>query len=452
MKQQSARAEGGDLDPSDRQGLQTPSLQTQGLQTQVHRMRGDILDAIESRPSRGDHPATPIGIPALAKLAFDGIDLAPVWNCLVDHVNQFPADAAAFMDLSTIAHIQGRPQDRLMLQARALDLQRVYRQPPAPAATQPLRLLAFMAPGDFMANLPIEFLLEGSGVMLDMVYVVPGLPLWQPLPAHDVAMVAVAESDENQAVLAQIAALLPSWNRPVLNAPDRIARLTRDGTWELLRSAPGVAIPQSLRIDRPNLVRIARGEASIVDALQDSDFPIIARPVDSHAGEGLARLENAAAIDDYLRVRPEHAFYIAPFVDYRGKDGLYRKYRIALIEGCPYACHMATSEHWMIHYLNADMRNNAGRRAEEARFMADFEGDFAVRHATALSAIAERVGLEYIPFDCGETPDGKLLVFETGTNMIVHAMDPPDLFPYKPPQMQKVFGAFQSMLRNACER
>jgi hypothetical protein len=26
-------------------------------------------------------------------------------------------------------------------------------------------------------------------------------------------------------------------------------------------------------------------------------------------------------------------------------------------------------------------------------------------------------------------------------------MDPPDLFPYKPPQMRKVFAAFEGMLR-----
>jgi hypothetical protein len=31
--------------------------------------------------------------------------------------------------------------------------------------------------------------------------------------------------------------------------------------------------------------------------------------------------------------------------------------------------------------------------------------------------------------------------------MIVHDMDPPDLFPYKKPQMRKVFDAFEAMLR-----
>jgi glutathione synthase/RimK-type ligase-like ATP-grasp enzyme len=131
---------------------------------------------------------------------------------------------------------------------------------------------------------------------------------------------------------------------------------------------------------------------------------------------------------------------------------LFRKYRIVLIDGRPYACHMGVSEHWMIHYLNAGMRESAGKRAEEARFMAEFDQDFARRHARALDALAKRVGLDYFGIDCGETPEGELLIFEADVAMIVHAMDPPDLFPYKGPQMRKVFDAFRAMLEKVAER
>lgn len=397
------------------------------------------------------HPAIPIGVPTLVKMVLGGSDLTPVWNTLVDRLNEAPNDAATFMDLSTIAYIQGRPRDRSILRSRALELQRVYRQPPETAAAEDIRLLAFMSSGDYLPNTPIEFMLKGSGVTLDMLYVVPGLSLPQPLPEHDVAFVAVAESSENQAVLQKIAALVPFWPRPVVNRPERISHLTRDGTWELLKSAPGVVIPMAARIDRSSFERIALGEVGVEGILEDKSFPIIARPFDSHLGDGLSKLDSAAAIDTYLRERPESQFFISPFIDYSGKDGLFRKYRVALIDRCPYAVHMAISRHWMINYINADMKDSAEKRAEEARFMADFDFDFAVRHRAALDAIAERVGLEYLPFDCAETQDGKLLVFETGTNMIVHAMDSPDIFPYKRPQMEKVFAAFQAMLRNACK-
>jgi hypothetical protein len=391
-------------------------------------------------------PPVPIGLARLAKLAFDGEDLAPLADELSARAAAVPPDPAALMDLSTIAQLTGRRDDRLALQMAALSLQRVFRQPGAGASS--LRLLAFMAPGDFLANTPLEFMLPDANVTLDMLYVVPGLPLPQSLPEHDVAIVAATELAQNRALLDQIGALVPTWPRPVVNAPERIARLTRDGAWSVLRSVPGVMFPINARIERARLAALGCSEANIVDVL-GFGFPMIARPVDAHAGNGLALLSDASAVADYLLQQPETDFFVAPFVDYRSSDGLYRKYRVALIAGRPYACHMGISRHWMIHYLNAGMMESAEKRAEEARFMAGFDRDFALSHKGALAGIAERIGLDYVTMDCAEMPDGRLLVFEVGNGMIVHAMDPLSLFPYKAPQMRKVFAAFEAMLRAA---
>lgn len=391
-------------------------------------------------------PPLLIGNPQLAAMALAGADLAPVWNGLVTRATGKQPDAAAFLDLATIAHIQGRPQDRAALRAKAFELSRMFRLPFTESA-ETVRVLAFMAGGDYLANMPIDFLLAGSSVRLDICYVAPGLPLPQSLPEHDAVFVAVAESDENQPILAQLASLLRTWPRPVINRPERVASLTRDGTYALLNSVPGLVVPVNVRVDRARLESAARGDTRIDSIIGGQDFPIIARPVDSHLGDGLEKLDNPAAIAAYLRQRAEQQFYVAPFIDYRQRDGFYRKYRVALIDERPYSVHMAVSRHWMINYINADMKESAEKRAEEAHFMAEFDQDFAVRHHSALAAIAKRAGLDYLPFDCSETADGTLLLFELGTNMIVHAMDPPDIFPYKRPQMEKVFAAFQAMLR-----
>jgi hypothetical protein len=303
-----------------------------------------------------------------------------------------------------------------------------------------------MAPGDFMANTPLEFLLEGSDINLDMLYVLPGQPL-PPIPEHDIAIVAVGESDANRPVLAEIGRLLRHWPRPVLNAPERIERLSRDGVWNLLRRTPGIAVPMTARLGRASLAGVAAGTLEISELLAGADFPLICRPIASHAGDGLAKLDDAAALAAYLGERGEPEFYLSPFVDYRSADGLFRKYRLAVIEGRPFACHMAISQHWMVHYLNAGMTESAEKRAEEACFMADFDSGFARRHAAALQLLADRLGLDYLALDCGETAEGELLLFEADVAMIVHAMDPPDLFPYKGPQMRKVFAAFRQMLR-----
>jgi hypothetical protein len=100
----------------------------------------------------------------------------------------------------------------------------------------------------------------------------------------------------------------------------------------------------------------------------------------------------------------------------------------------------------MVHYLNAGMTESADKRAEEAYAMANFDSGFARRHAAAFEALHDRLGFDYYSIDCAETRDGRLLVFEADTAAIIHRMDPPDLFPYKQPQMRKVFAAFEQML------
>jgi hypothetical protein len=341
-----------------------------------------------ARRLSGDHePAVPIGLASLASSAFVGTDLAPIGSRLTERVMTDPQDAAALMDLSTIMQLLGHRDAGMAWQAQALAVQRTYRRPPAIVAADGIRLLAFLAPGDFTANTPLEFLLESSDVTLDMHYVVPGSPSAQPISDHDIAFVAVGAADANGAVLRVIEDVARSWPRPVLNRPERIAALSQDGAVALLDSIPSLA-------------------------------PAVS----------------------------------APFTDYRGSDGLFRKYRIALIDGRPYACQMAISDRPVVHYHEAGMRESAEKRAEEARYMMDFDDDFARRHESALRSLCERVGLDYFTVDCAESPDGKLLVLKIDAAMIIHAMEPPDLFPYKPPQMRKVRDAFCAMLRRKCGR
>jgi hypothetical protein len=99
----------------------------------------------------------------------------------------------------------------------------------------------------------------------------------------------------------------------------------------------------------------------------------------------------------------------------------------------------------MIHYVNAGMYEDAQKRTEEAAFMEYFD-DFAQRHRAALDAIHQRTKLDYVCIDCAETQAGQLLIFEIDHAMVVHAMDPEQLFPYKQVHMKKVEDAFRDYL------
>lgn len=410
-----------------------------------------IGNATAQHDAIGSEQKPLIGLATLMKMAFSGVDLAPLGQQLIAEAGRNPQAADTLLDLSTVLQLTGNRALALATQMQALEMQQLYH---LPAATDraAIRLLAIMGPGDLMANTPLEFLVEGSDVALDMWYVVPGQSLPAALPEHDLAFVAVGESDRNRPLLKQLEQLLTTWPRPVLNRPERIARLSRDGACALLNATPGIVMPTAQRIDRQTLEDIGRAELSISGVLDDGGFPAIVRPIGSHAGQGLVRLDGPAAIADYLQTRPEQEFYVARFVDYRSADGQFRKSRIAVIEGRPFICHMAISDQWMIHYLNAGMNESAAKRAEEARFMEDFDTGFAQRHAAAVAAISARVGLDYYGMDCAETADGQLLIFEIDTSMIVHALDPIDLYPYKQPQMGKVFAAFRDMLAKALPR
>ena len=113
---------------------------------------------------------------------------------------------------------------------------------------------------------------------------------------------------------------------------------------------------------------------------------------------------------------------------------------------------MAIADRWDIWYLNAGMSESAAKRLEEETFMRTFDIGFARRHRTALTGMAERIGLDYFTIDCAENKHGELLIFEADNTAVVHNMDSPELFPYKPPQMRAIFEAFAAMLYRRARR
>ena len=393
-----------------------------------------------------------IGVARLMRRAFLQQDLAPLGAALLARAQANPFDANALLDCSTVLQLTGERELALAVQAQAIEIQSLYSLPAAHASSSfgpGLRLLVIMGPGDLMANTPIEFLIEDADVALDMLYLTLQSPLPALVPDHDVMLVAVAESDANAPLLARLVDIVADWPRPVVTLPANLALLSRDGVCAALRDVAGLEMPVTARLERATLQALALGAVAVDALLPGDDFPLIVRPIGSHAGINLEKISDGAALAAYLEQVAGERFYLSRFVDYRSPDGQFRKYRIALIDGQPCLCHFAVSAHWMIHYLNAGMTESVAKRAEEAACMANFDQQFALRHAPALQAIHERMGLPYLGIDCAETGAGDLLIFEVDNAMVVHAMDDAVMFPYKKPAMQKVFTAFRQMLARA---
>jgi hypothetical protein len=404
-------------------------------------MRPELADVADRGVSAAqDRCADRIGVARLARMQAGGTDLRPLWQTLITKLIDGTLQAGEGLDLALIAQLLGDKPVGLAIQDQILASHQLFRLPCALEKPR-LRVLALAAATDMGSNTPIEFLLEHSGIELITLYVIPDVELPVPLPDHDIAIVIASDSEECRDALGKIDRAAARWPRPLLNPPRLVGNLDRDKLHRLLGGIEGLEIPATIALSHAQL-----REASDSTPAVDLTFPIIVRPRGSHAGMGLAKLDDRAALLRYLDARPEQEFFIARFVDYASSDGLFRKYRIVFIGGQPYACHLAIADRWDIWYLNAGMSQSAAKRREEEAFMEGFEAGFARRHQAALAGVAERIGLEYFTVDCAETSNGSLLIFEADNTAVVHDMDPPDIFPYKLPQMRKIFDAFAAML------
>ena len=370
---------------------------------------------------------------SFVRLAFEGVPLAPLIQERLASLRPGAAGAAGLLELGTLFQLTGERQRALECQRLALETGRLFRH--GHAGPGGLRVLMLVTAGDLMTNTPLELMVEGREVEVTRLYLDASRPLPEAVPDHDLAVMALSESDETRPLLERLIGVEARWPRPMLNAADQVLELARDRLYQRLQGAPGVVIPPTWRLPRAEL------EAS------PPDLPLILRPVGSHAGKALERIDSRSALEAYLAAEPAERLYASPFIDYAGADGLFRKYRIACFDGTPLLCHMAISSHWMVHYLNAGMAEDSAKRAEEQAAMEGFDQGFGRRHGAAFAALRQRLGLGYFAIDCAETPDGSLLIFEADVAMIVHDLDPAGLYPYKKVQMRKVFDAFEALLR-----
>ena len=295
-------------------------------------------------------------------------------------------------------------------------------------ATPRRRVLVLAVPGDFQANAPLDALFGASSTELHTLWLTdPEAVLREPLsaldkgvPPFDCVFIAIAEDARHYLALQAADRLADALNVPVINRGRRISAVSRTGAAELLQGLADAVVPCQMLIGRTSLLTDSRVE-----------FPAIIRPAGSHAGKDLARIDSPEALRTYVAGTTGESFYAAPFVNYQSNDGMWRKYRIIFVDGRPWPYHMAIHSDWAIWYYNARMDLDAWKRLEEARFVKNIEDVFPDRAMRALEAVAACLGLDYFGIDCGLMQDGRVVIFEIETGMIVHDWDCPEIYPYK---------------------
>jgi hypothetical protein len=295
-----------------------------------------------------------------------------------------PTDAVSRYALAELANLVRDEATSAAWFAEAFARRRLF-SPPYPMAGTRHALVLGLA-GPWPRNMPLDFVIDDRRWALHRWFLPD--PEYATLGAHDV---------------------------PAINAPERLRGLGREHLGATLAGIPGVRAPDARRIARADLAACG----TTVDGLA---YPLLVRPVDTHGGRGLERLDRPGELPAYLARAVADAYDCSTFVDYRSADGWFRKYRIMFVDGVAYPYHLAIDDRWMIHYYRTGTTATPWMHDEEARFLAAPESVIAGWH-DAVPAVAAACGLDYVGIDCTQLPDGTLLVFEADAAMLVHALD-----------------------------
>jgi tetratricopeptide (TPR) repeat protein len=338
----------------------------------------------------------------------------------------------AHLGIYEVAQILRRPELALAHQRAAIAISSLHST--FAAEREDYALLVLCAPGPYTANTPLDLLVDARYVTLYRWYVDPS-GVVPALPRYDAVFVAIGESDAAAPHLRAAARFAATQTVPVFNQPASIERLGRVALSATFAGARHVRAVTTTRIARDRY------------AADGFPLPHIVRPVDSHGGTNLARIDDGAQRAAYAASSSAELLYVAPYVDYRSADGYFRKYRIIFIDGEPFPFHLAISRNWMVHYYNAAMSEQQWMRDEEHAFLARPGDVFAGELAQALRETAALLPLEYVGIDCAIAPDGTLLVFEADNALIVHVLDDPVLFAYKHRYVPRILTALDALLR-----
>jgi hypothetical protein len=257
------------------------------------------------------------------------------------------------------------------------------------------------------------------------------------LPAYDIVFNAVGDLDAAPEAHALAAGFAKLCKRPMINLPDRVGRTSRTGVADLLEGCQTAVIPKVRKIERPS------GGWTPDACGSDLRYPLIARPIGGHGGEGVVLIDRPEQFTSLVPDAP--VIYATEFVDYRSPDGWYRKYRAIFIDRKPYPYHLAIGANWLVHHWTTGMDHDAGRREEELRFLDKPRDVLGDKVWATLESIGATLDLDFAGIDFSILQDGRLLLFEANPTMLVHPEDD-QLFSYKNFAVQNIIDAFDRMI------
>ncbi len=311
---------------------------------------------------------------------------------------------------------------------------------PYRGALPPIRVLLLVSASG--GNIPTTALIDDR-VFQTTVLVAEYAEPDAPLPRHDVVFNGIGDADLCREALQAALAIVARSPRPVINHPRAVLRSGREANAARLRGLQDVVVPRMATLRREMLAG-SQGAAAL--AARGFALPLLLRSPGFHTGRHFVRVATAAALAAAAAALPGEDLWVIEELDARDDAGMFRKYRVMIVDRQLYPLHLALSRDWKVHYFTADMADRADHRALDEGFLQNI-ASIGEKAVMALQRLRDALELDYGGVDFALNPAGEILFFEANATMLVQ---PPVLDPkwsYRRPAVEAVLGAAAGMLR-----
>ncbi len=266
------------------------------------------------------------------------------------------------------------------------------------------------------------------------------------LPDHDIVFHGIGEADRCGPALDAAASILSRSRARVLNPPSSVRATGRVANALRLGRIPGVVTPQTEAWSREALT--AAGASS---ALSRAGFawPLLLRSPGFHGGEQFVKVDAPGDLATAVEALSGTTIFVLQFLDTRGADAKFRKYRAMIVEGRLYPLHLAVSPNWKVHYFSADMSDRPEHRAEDEAFLHDMPRVLGGQAIGALERIRDLLQLDYGGIDFAIDGHGRVVVFEANASMTIVPPGDDERWRYRVGPIAEVENAVRHMLTKA---
>ena len=223
----------------------------------------------------------------------------------------------------------------------------------------------------------------------------------------------ISEYDTHKSVLAKVDVLENQIPIPFINSAKNIVKTTRDSIYKLLNNYEKLIIPKTVRI-KPSHPK------DIINTIEKEEFifPILLRECGNHGGFRTVLIKNSEELKDmYVLALDGREYYMTQYLECKEND-IYKKYRLAVVNGEVFIRHVLFYNDWMVHSESRNfMDKNPKYYDLESAIFEKFDDEIKPKIKDSIDFIYKKLDLDYFGIDCLIDKDMNITIFEINANM-----------------------------------